>query len=330
MLSKTKIIAAVILSLGILFGSFSAVSAQEKVKVSKKEEAAINKIDKAKTIDEKMQLIAEFIKEFPQSPARGQVVNHAATQISQLNDNAQIVQQSETYLKIFTPEAEADIILPGLIYSYVQLKRMKDAFDTAQKYLSRHPEDVSTRLTLAIEGANQLQLGKNEFVAPTREYAAKAVELIEADRRPANINETQWPEYKTRWLPQLYQSLGIIEFNSGDKAKARTSLEKAVALNSKDTNSWILLGSMADEEYQAIAVKYNVADAGAERDALLKQANEKMDVAIEIFARIVALTDGKPEAKQINTQVRENLESYYKYRHKNTDGLQALIDKYKK
>ena len=48
------------------------------------------------------------------------------------------------------------------------------------------------------------------------------------------------------------------------------------------------------------------------------------------FARIIALTDGKPEAKQINDQVRENLENYYKYRHKNTDGLQALINKYKK
>ena len=79
-----------------------------------------------------------------------------------------------------------------------------------------------------------------------------------------------------------------------------------------------------------LALKFNTTAAGAERDAMLVKANEKLDATIEAFARIVALTDGKPEAKQVNDQVRENLESYYKYRHKNTDGLQALIDKYKK
>ncbi|CAN5693519.1 hypothetical protein BH20ACI4_BH20ACI4_25860 [soil metagenome] len=330
MLSKTKFFAAAILLTGILLAGFSAVSAQEKIKVSPKEAKAIDKIEKAKTIDEKMQLISAFMKEFPQSPARGQVIDHAAAQVTQLTDDSQIIQQGKTYLTIFTKPEEEDLILPNMIFSYIQLKRPKDAFDAAQKYLARHPEDVSTRLTLSIEGTNQVRSGNKDFAAPTQEHTAKAIELIEADKRPANLNETQWQEFKTKWIPQLYYSQGLISFNSGDKEKARTNLTKAGELDSKDVNTWILLGSMTDEEYQTIALKYNAAGAGAERDALLTQANEKMDAAIEIFARIVALTDGKPEAKQINEQVRENLESYYKYRHKNTDGLQALIDKYKK
>jgi acyl-CoA reductase-like NAD-dependent aldehyde dehydrogenase len=90
------------------------------------------------------------------------------------------------------------------------------------------------------------------------------------------------------------------------------------------------LATINDEEYQALATKYNAAATSTERDALLKQANEKMDQVMELFARIVALTDGKPEAKQINDSVRQNLESYYKYRHKNLDGLPDLINKYKK
>lgn len=335
MFSKRKLFAAKLFAAAfwltaVLAGGFTAASAQEKVKVSKEEAKAIEKIEKAKTVDEKMQQIAAFIKAYPQSPARKQVVEEAAAQISQISDNAQVVQQSENYLKIFTAEPEADLVLPGLIYSYVQLKRTKDAFDTAQAYLARHPEDVTTRLTLAIEGSNQVRLGNKDFAAPTRDFAATAVELIEADKRPASVTEARWQEYKTRWLPQLYQSLGILEFNSGDNAKARAYLEKSAALDPADLNNWILLGSMRDEEYKALAVKYNAAAPGAERDGLLKQANEKMDEVMELFARIVALTDGKPEAKQINDQVRENLESYYKYRHKNTDGMQALIDKYKK
>ncbi len=339
MLSKTKLFAAVVFLSGSLLGGFGAVSAQEKkddknkqetITVSKKEEGAIKKIEKASTIDEKFQLIDAFIKEFPQSPARKRIVEYAADQILQLKDNEQIVQKSGVYLKTFTPEMETDLVMPALIYSQVQVKRTKEAFDTARIYLLRHPEDVSTRLTLAIEGGNQVRLGNKEFAALTGEYAAKTIELIEADKRPANLDEAHWQEYKTKWLPQLYQTQGFLAFNSGEKEKARKNLEKAIALDAEDVNSWILLGSMTDDEYQAVALKYNSTNAGAERDAFLAQANEKMDAVIEIFARIVALTAGKPEAKQLNDQIRQNLEGYYQYRHKNTDGLQALIDKYKK
>ncbi len=331
MLSKVKLFAAFLLT-GILFVSFLNVSAQEtngKIKVSPKEAKAIEKIEIAKTIGEKMQMTSAFMKEFPQSPARQQVVDYAAAQITQLTDDSQVIQQGNTYLTIFTQPEDADLILPSMVYSYIQLKRLKEAFDAGQKYLARHPEDVTTRLRLAVEGSNQLRMGTKDYAAAARDAAAKAIELVEADKRPANLDETRWQEYKTKWLPQLYQSLGIFELDAGDKTKARTNLEKATSLDPKDINNWVLLGSMTDEEYQTIALKYN-AGAGAERDALLTQANVKLDAVIEIFARIIALTDGKPEYKQLNDQVRENLEGYYKYRHKNTDGMQALIDKYKK
>lgn len=338
MLNKTKIFTA-FLSLGILFGASDAISAQENkndknkqesVTVSKDEQNAINKIEKAKTLDEKLQLIADFNKKYPQSPARSQVVRYAAAEITNLKDDSQLIQKSENYLTIFSQPEEVDLVLPYMVYSYIQLKKSKEAFETGQKYLARHPEDVTTRLRLTIEGSNQLRSGNKEYAAQTRDYGTKAIEIIEAGKQPSNVNETQWTEYKTKWLPQLYQSIGSIELAAGDKAKAKTNLEKAVALDQKDANSWIMLAGMLDDEYQEIANKYNSTAAGAEREAMLKQANEKMDATMEIFARIVALTDGNAEAKQLNEQIRGNLENYYKYRHKNTDGLQALIDKYKK
>lgn len=339
MFSKTKLFTGIIFLTGILSVGFVAVPAQDKkddkdkkdtITVSEKEQKVIKKMEKAKTADEKMQLVEAYIKEFPQSPARQRIVEFAAREVLESKDNNQIILQGEKYLKIFPADAEADIVLPGLIFSYVQVKRTNDAFDTAQKYLARHPEDVYTRLTLAVEGSNLVRTGTGTFAAASREYAARAIELIEADKRPADITEANWGEYKTKWLPQLYQTQGFIDYSSGEKEKARGSLEKATSLNSGDINSWLILGSMLDDEYQALALKYNATAAGAERDAQLVKANEKLDATIEAFARIVALTDGKPDGKQINDQVRQNLESYYKYRHKNTDGMQALIDKYKK
>ena len=319
---------------GILF-VFSAVAAaqdnkQAQVKVSSDEAKAIKKIEEAKTLADKVKLTGEFIKKYPQSPARAQAANYLAGQITQVKDDAQIIQNGETYLTIFTEPAEADLILPNLIYSYSAAKRNKEAFESAGKYFSRHPEDVSLRLKLAIEGSNLLRTGTKDYAAQSRSYAAEAVALIEANKKPADVTDAGWQEYQTKWLPQLYQTMGIIDFYAGDKTNARASLEKATKLDAGDVNSWILLATMHDDEYQALATKYNAATASAERNELLKQANEKLDVVIEMFARIVALTDPKPEAKQINEQVRQNLESYYKYRHKGLDGLQELINKYKK
>lgn len=323
-----------ILVIGILLVSFGAASAQDsqpaKIKVSADEAKAVKKIESGKTLDEKIKATEEFIKKYPQSAARNQAAGYLAAQIMQLKDDQQLARSGETYLTIFTDPAEADIILPSLIYSYAALKRYKDAFAAADKYLSRHPEDVATRLQLAVEGSNLLRGGTKDFVPASREYATKAIELIEANKKPADVADDRWKEFQTQWLPQLYFSLGIFDYQEGNRAKARVNFEKATKLDSGEVNSWIFLATMADDEYQEVAQKYNISSPGAGRDELLKQANAKLDQLIELYARIVALTDGRPEAKQINEQVRENLEKYYKYRHPDSpDGLQSLINKYK-
>jgi len=322
------------LTIGILLGASGLMLAQDnkqaQIKVSADEADAIKKIEKAKTLADKVKATGDFVKKYPQSPARNQAANYLAAQITQTKDDAQIIQNGETYLTIFTEPAEVDLILPSLVYSYSATQRNKDAFAVAEKYFSRHAEDVSLRLKLATDGSNLFRSGSKDFAPQSRDYAAQAIALIEANKKPADIDDAGWKEYQTKWLAQLYQIVGVLDFYADDRTKARANLEKATSLDARDVNSWVLLATINDEEYQALATKYNAAATSTERDALLKQANEKMDQVMELFARIVALTDAKPEAKQINDSVRQNLESYYKYRHKNLDGLQDLINKYKK
>ncbi len=332
--NKKNVFRVLFLAVGILAAGLFPVNAQEnqpeKIKVSKDEEKAVKKIEAAKSLGEKIKATDEFIKKYPQSPARNQAAGYLANQILQLKDDAQVIQNSETYLTIFTEPAEADIILPVMVSSYVALKRYKEAYSTADKYLARHPEDVSVRLQLAIEGSNLVRTGTKDYAPVSRGFAGQAIELIEVGKKPADIDDAQWKEYQTKWLPQLYQSAGVLDYAGGDRAKAIVNFEKATKLNSGDINSWVLLATMSDDEYQNLAQKYNITPAGAARDELLKQANAKMDQTMELFARIIALTDGKPEAKQINEEIRQNLEQYYKYRHKNLDGMSELINKYKK
>jgi tetratricopeptide (TPR) repeat protein len=323
-----------LLAIAAVFCGSGPLAAQDNkpatIKVSPDEAKAIKKIEEGKTLADKIKATSDFLKKYPKSPVRSQAAGYLAGQITQSKDDAAIVQSGEAYLTIFTEDAETDLIWPNLIFSYGATGRDKEAFAAAEKYLARHPEDVSTRLRLAIQGSNKLRAGTKDYAAPSRAYAVQAIELIEANKKPADLDDAGWKEYQTKWLPQLYQSVGSIDFQAGDKEKARASFEKAVKLDAADVNSWLLLANMENDQYQAAALKYNAASAGAERDELLKQANEKMDRVIEMYARIVALTDGRAEAKPINDQVRQDLENYYKYRHKNTDGLQELINKYKK
>lgn len=302
---------------------------EQKIKVSADEAKAVKKIEEAKTLEEKIQATEAFIQKYPKSPARSQAANYLAAQITQLNDDAKIVSTAEKYMTIFSEPGESDFLLPRLAYSYVQQKRYKEGFNTAEKYLAQHPEEVTLRLQLAIEGANLARSENKEFVSQSRDYAQKSIELIEANKKPANLDDARWQEYQTKWLPQLYQSLGFINFNTGDTAAARANFEKSAKLNPNDVNNWVMLGTIINEEYQDLAKKHTVASVQEQKE-LLQKATDKLDQVIPIYARIIALTEDNPAAAQINRQVREDFETYYKYRHKNsTEGMKELIEKYK-
>lgn len=321
----------VIAAIVIVAGSAVSIPAQDNkiVQVSKEEEAAVKKIEGAKTVEEKVAATEAFIQKYPKSPARDQAAGYLAGQISQLTENGRIISNSEKYLAIFNEPGESDLILPALVFAYVEQNRQKEAFSTAEKYLARNPGDVTIRLRLAAEGANMSRQGNNEFSPAAREYAQKAIELIEADQKPANLNAEQWSEYRTKWLPQLYQSRGLIMYST-DSAKARADFEKSARLAPQDVNNWIMLGSLVHEEYLELAKKHSASTSPEEQKELLNQANNKLDQVIRIYARILALIEGNASMREIEKQIRPDLESYYKFRNKSsTEGLQELINKHK-
>lgn len=329
---KNSVLSSGILAV-IIFITGSSVSAQndqQTVKVTPEEAVAVKKIEQAQTIEEKLSATEAFIQKYPQSPARNQAANYIAGQITQLNENAKIISTAEKYMTIFGEPSEADLVLPTLIFSYVEQNRHKEAFAAAEKYLARNPGDVTVRIKLAAEAANLARQGNNEFAAQGRQYAQRAIELIEANQKPAELSAENWQEYQTKWLPQLYQYLGLINYHTANRTQARDNFQKSARLAPKDVNNWIMLGSMLNEEYQDLAKRHTASTSIQEQKELLTQASQKLDEVIQMYARIVALTEGDPSMAQIHKQVREDLVSYYKYRNNNsTEGLQELINKYK-
>jgi tetratricopeptide (TPR) repeat protein len=320
-----RIICLTILSLGTI--SF-VIAQTEPLKVSANEEKAIKKIEAAKDFSLKMRAWGDFAKKFPTSVARGQLVQYLANQVFVSKVDSQSITNAQEFFTVFTDQKDADLVIPSLIFSYLGVNNYSEAFSYADKFLPRNPEEVTIRLRLATEGSNQLRTGNKAFLNQTIEYSQQAISSIEANKKPVNISVEEWKEYQTRWLPQLYLSLGIAKSNQKNRAEALIAYQQAAKLAPQDPNNWYLIGIVHDDEYQEIAREYAIAEGKAQAE-LLKKAQAKLDQVIDYFARVVALTDGDANLQAMNSQVRESLESYYTFRNKSLSGLKDLIEKYK-
>jgi hypothetical protein len=272
----------------------------------------------------------EFVQKYPKSALRPQIAQLVADKIGNTQDPAQKIAQAQSYLKLFTEAGEADFVNVYLLQGYTSANQLDEAFALAPAVFEKNPNAVGEMINLSLFGTDAAKRQNPKYMAQSKQYALKVIELVEADKKPAQITDATWSDYKTKWLPQMYQSLAVLALVNKDNAEAQTRIAKAAALNSTDPFTYIIIGSMANDEYQRLVQEHKAA-TGASKDDLLKKAESKLDQIIEAYAHALALTEGDTQYDQLRSQLRPDLESYYKYRNNgSTEGLQALIDKYKK
>ena len=316
---------------------YSRYSRQDKNQAKDKQSAtsdgeqkAMAKIEAAPDIAAKLAAAGEFIKKYPKSTLRSKVVGYIAQEVTKIQDGPQRITQLENTLTVFKEPSDGEVINPILIDAYFKANRPDDGFRVAAAYLAKNPNDLALLTQVALEGVEQAKKKEGKFAQQSQQYGAKAIELIESGKKPDNLDDAKWGEYQSRWLPILYQSLGLLSMMTGNKADARTKLDKAVSLNAKDPFSFVLLGSMLNDDYQQLAEQHKAAAPGPLKDAILKQAHAKLDEVIETFARAVGLSEGNAGYQQLHDQILQDLQAYYKYRHGGSiAGLQQLVDKYK-
>ncbi|HEX8722366.1 MAG TPA: hypothetical protein VF736_17255 [Pyrinomonadaceae bacterium] len=302
---------------------------QEGPKISGGERDAALKIEKAKGTEARLQAAAAFVKKYPQSALRHQVAEVLAAEIGAVTDAQQSLSLAQVFQDIFNQPDEAPLVNAALLNAYINTGQTEEAMKAGTAWLAQHPDDVQTMQNLTILASGQAIKGNNAFAAQGRQYGAKAIELIEADKMPAGFEAAKWADYKKTALVTLYRETGVLAYKAGDKEAAMPLLEKAVALNSPDPGVYLIMSDLLNDAYEFAAKEYKVATA-AEKDAAMKKAEAALDKVIDSYARAVAVTEGNAQYQQVNAAVRQNLEQYYKYRHKNTDGMQQLIDKYKR
>jgi tetratricopeptide (TPR) repeat protein len=299
--------------------------------ISEAEEKALVKVRDAADPAAKLLAAEEFVKKYPKSTRRAEVVLHVVTEISKMPDPAQQIPLLEKTLTVFNQPGDSDKINTILLDAYLKSNRIDDAFRITAVIVEKNPNDVVILTHMSLLGTDQAKAKNPKYVQMSQTWGVKAIELIEADKMPASMDAAAWTRYKNQWLPPLYQSMGILSFITGNKADAKAKLDKAVAVNSTDPVTYMLLGSLSNEEYQQLATKHKEMAAGPMKDQTLKDAHIKLDEVIDMFAHAVALSEGNAQYQALHDQLLVDLTTYYKYRNSGkTDGLQALIDKYKK
>lgn len=311
-------------------GAASASPQEKKPTISAAEADAIKKINGAKDAAAKLDAASQFVQKFPQSTLRLEVAKHVAGNINGVSDVPQRITLIEKYLTVFTLPAEADLLTEVLAGDYINAGRVSDAFRLAAAWLPTHPDQVDLMRILAIAATNESIKGNSAFITQGREYGLKAIAQIEADRKPADMDAPAWTEYKTKYLVALYRELGVLATRAGDHAAAKSSLEKAVALKSTDPVVYFFLSTIVNEEYERRAVKNKAMTNGAEKSADAASVEKLLDQVIELFAQTLAMSEGNAQYTEAGKAMRSDLEKYYAYRHGSNEGMQALIDKYKK
>lgn len=332
---KFRILAACALACAFVFGCASVGYAQgdknkpAEPKVSGGERDAATKIDKAKGAEAKLQAASEFIKKYPNSPLRPQVAKSVADEIAATSDDQLKISLAETYLAFFNQPSEAALVNDALLNAYINAGKTDEAFKMGSARLAKNPEDVDLLRSLAVIASNETIKNNNTYAAQGQQYGAKAIELLEADKRPEGVDDAKWVAYKSESLPTLYRATGIIAYKMNDKALAMARLQKAADMKFSDPGVYLLLSELTYDDYDRLTKEYNVAPA-AQKQAALAKAQAALDRVIETYAQAVSMTDGNPQYQQAHDAIKDDVTKFYKYRHGSDAGLQQLLDKYKK
>ncbi len=325
-----QFLAAVVLTTGLLAICLITVSAQEqpKPKAPEAEVKAAAAISSAPDIAAKLTQAEAFAKKYPKSTLRPQMVQGLTAEISRVTDAGQRLAFAERFLKTFSNDLESGYMKALVVDDYVRANRVDEAFSLGATTLAKQPENLGVLSTLALAGTEEVRKQNPKYATLASQYGVKAIELIETNKKPADMDDSFWT-YQKLLLPKLYLSMGALAMAGGKPAEAKPRFEKAIQVNPTEPTAYVFLGGLIDGDYRAVAESYQSMPDGPEKQATLKKATELMDKVIDLYAHGLGAASGKPEYKALYDQVLEFITPYYRYRYKSTTGLQPLIDKYK-
>lgn len=248
---------------------------------------------------------------------------------SLIRDGRGVAKDDAKAIELFKKAAaQGQPATPGAIDDYIKAGRADAAFQIADTWLGRTPDDVQLLTLLAFTAINEARTEPVKYMAVARGYGDRAIALIEADKRPASMADADWAEYRTRWLPQLHQRLGAMAQKAGANDEARTRLERATALDAKDPYGWYLLGQTYFADYEKMSAAAKGLEGQAKGEAVGK-AFAKLDDVIAAYARAIGLAEGRDDLKSMRDPLLKDLAGIYEFRNGTRKGLDEVLARYR-
>ena len=313
-------------------GTTSAVFAQGgpgQPNLSAEEQSLAKAIMSAPDAAAKLKAAGELLKKYPKTALRSRVARDMATEIDGIAEASQRLSLAQDFQTVFKEPSEQELTIRVLINAYAAAHQPDEVFAAGSDFLAKNPDSLRVLVVLMLLGTDQAKLKNTKFVGQSIQYGAHAIELLEANKKPADIGDDVWQQYKAV-LPGMYQSMGVLNLLKGDLAEAKIRLTKAVEMAASDPFNYLFLAAVLNEEYQNGAKHYKSMPDGPARDDELKRVLASLDLVIDAYAHMIALSENNAALQPARQQYLQDIESYYKYRHNNsTAGMQQLIDKYK-
>ena len=276
----------------------------------------------------KLTAAEDFIAKFPNSTARLNVAEAIAGEIPKIKNGSVALALLERAQAIFTLDNEREILKPVALAVYAIGNRPDDAFALATELLTKNPDDTRLLIRMTQVGTEEAKKRNRKFADVSLQYGLKAIALLEANKKPANIDDQTWALQRGS-LDQLYQQTAILYLAAGNAQEAKTRLAKASALSPRDPANFALLARVINTDYLVQNEAYEAMTDGKSKQETRKKLDTLLDSIIEAYARAAGLATGRLEYQALLQQVIPDLTTYYKYRNQSTKGLKQLIDRYR-
>ena len=312
----------------LLFSVVTSTTSSAVVQESSAEAAAFEAVKTATNAASSISAAEFFVSRFPHSSKRVLAARFVAEQLKTIR-NAEIgITLVERARAIFTAPDELNFLQPVAFATYAKANRIDEAVAVASDLLSRKPYEFSILLQLMYLGAEEARNKKLSHVDLSLQYGARAIEIIEENKRPTDLSDEEWIEQKAA-LPALYQQMGILRLAQGKTSEATVNIRRATQLEPRNPTGFALLARILDEEYEKLRSAYDAMAEGPAKQETKDKLDVCLDELIETYARAAGLATGRREYLVLLQQVIPDLTKHYKLRHNDTAGLQQLIEKYK-
>ena len=331
MVIRTRRYRVTVLTLALFASSLSPANAQQNTTRNSPstEAVAFESVNMASNPAAKLAAAEDFAAKFPNSSKLFKVAEMVIMQIATVRNPTVAVTLVDRARAIFTGADEVALLKPVALEIYADAGRADDAFQLASELLANKPDELWILIKLSFLGAQEARKKNSKHLDVSMRYGGRAIELIEADQKPEDIDLTSWIEQKAT-LPNLYQQIGILNLAQERTAEARTLFTKAIKLGSKEPANFALLGRVLNAEYEKSMKAFEAAPESEAKQEEKKKLELLLDEIIDNYARAAGLAAGKAEHQNLLQQVIPDLTRYYKYRHnQSTDGLKELINKYR-